>query len=225
MGHSLTVPTAGMHCIGAWRADPPGAPRGGVVVVQEIYGVNAHIRSVVEGYAAAGYVAIAPALFDHAESGAELGYDGAGTARGRALAAEVGFERAVAGVASAAQAIASAGCIGVAGYCWGGTVAFLACTRLGLPAVDYYGARSLPFLGERPRAPLLMHFGQHDPLIPPEAVAQHRAALPDAEIHVYPAGHAFNRDVDPDHYHAASAELAQERSLAFFARHLDGMPA
>jgi len=118
MGHSLTVPTAGMHCIGAWRADPPGTPRGGIVVVQEIYGVNAHIRRMVEGYAATGYVAIAPALFDHAESGAELGYDGAGTARGRALAAEVGFERAVAGVASAAQAIASAGCIGVVGYCW-----------------------------------------------------------------------------------------------------------
>ena len=221
MGRTIAIPTDGLHCIGAWRADPAVAPRGGVVVVQEVFGVNAHVRGVAERFAAAGYVAIAPAMFDFAESGVELGYDENGVTRGRTLAAEVGFERAVSAVASAAQAINSAGTIGVVGYCWGGTVAFLACTRLGLPAVNYYGARSVPFLHETPRAALLCHFGERDPLIPAETVQAHRAALNTAQIHVYPAGHAFNREVDPHHYDASSSQLAFERTLAFFAQHLD----
>ena len=134
MAQFTSIPTSGMHCIGAYRADPAGTPLGGIVVVQEIFGVNAHIRRVVDGYADAGYVAIAPALFDYVESGVELDYDEAGVARGRALVGEVGFDRAVTSVASAAQAIASAGRVGVVGYCWGGTVAFLSATRLSLPA-------------------------------------------------------------------------------------------
>ncbi|MEO8672425.1 MAG: dienelactone hydrolase family protein [Tahibacter sp.] len=219
MGSSLTIPTDTMQCMGAWRADPTGEPRGGIVVIQEIYGLNAHIRGVVDRYAALGYTAIAPAIFDYAESGAELEYDAAGTAHGRALAAEVGFERAVAAVASAANAIASAGRIGVVGYCWGGSVAFLAATRLGLPAVSYYGARSVPFLHEKAQAPLLFHFGERDSLIPPQDIAAHREAQPQAEFHVYPASHAFNREVG-ENYEPASAALALQRSLAFFARHL-----
>lgn len=219
MGQILSIPTPGLHCISAYRADPAGAPRGGIVVVQEIFGVNAHIRSVVDSYAQAGYVAIAPALFDHVESGVELDYDEAGVARGRALAAEVGFDRAVEAVASAAQAIASSGRIGVVGYCWGGTVAFLCATRLALPATVYYGGRSVPFLDERAQAPLLFHFGERDPIIPPDHVALHRAKQPQAQIHVYPAGHGFNCDQRAD-YDPASAALARERSLAFFARTL-----
>src|SRR5688572_9135172 len=107
MAQFISIPTPGLHCISAYRADPAGTPLGGIVVVQEIFGVNAHIRRVVDGYAEAGYVAIAPALFDHVETGIELDYDEAGVARGRALVAEVGFDRAVEAVASAAQAIAS----------------------------------------------------------------------------------------------------------------------
>ncbi len=220
MGRTIAIPTDGLHCIGAWRADPTATPRGGIVVVQEVFGVNAHIRSVVERFAAAGYVAIAPALFDFAENDVELGYDEAGLAHGRALAAEVGFDRALTAVASAAQSIDSAGRVGVVGYCWGGTVALLACMRLGLPAVDYYGARSVPFLHETPRAALLCHFGERDALIPPDAVRAHRDAFPTAQIHLYPAGHAFNREVDPSHYDADSAHLAFERTLDFFAHHL-----
>ncbi len=219
MGQSITIPTNRMHCIGAYRADPAGVPRGGIVVVQEIFGVNAHIRRIVDGYADAGYVAIAPALFDYVESGVELNYDEAGVARGRALVGEVGFDRAVASVASAARAIASAGRIGVVGYCWGGTVAFLSATRLGLPAVVYYGGRSVPFLHETAHAPLLFHFGERDPIIPPADVALHRERQPQAEFHVYPAGHGFNCDARAD-YDPASAALARERSLAFFAREL-----
>lgn len=219
MNGFIQIPTAGMQCISAYRADPDDRPRGGIVVVQEIFGVNAHIRSVVDDYARAGYVAIAPALFDLVENGVELGYDEAGVARGRGLAAEVGFERAVEGVASAAAAITSAGRCGVVGYCWGGTVAFLGATRLGLPAVVYYGGRSLPFLHETARAALLFHFGERDPIIPPADRERHFALQPQAEFHVYPAGHGFNCDRRAD-YDADSARLARERTLAFFAREL-----
>ncbi|HET6546545.1 MAG TPA: dienelactone hydrolase family protein [Rhodanobacteraceae bacterium] len=209
-----------MQCIGAYLAQAPGRPRGGIVVVQEIFGVNAHMRRVADGFAAHGFTAIAPAFFDHVESGVELGYEEAAMKQGSALAAEVGLERAVEDVASAAEAIASAGRIGCVGYCWGGTVAFLAATRLALPAVSYYGARNVGFLDERPRAPVQFHFGEHDRSIPPAAIERHRVALPEAEVFTYPAaGHAFNRDVG-ESWNPVAAELALERTLAFFERHL-----
>lgn len=220
MGRSIHLNTARMQCIGAWLAEPESTPKGGIVVVQEIFGVNAHIRAVTECFAAHGYTAIAPAFFDHVETGVELGYDEAGFARGRELVGEIGVDLALADVASAAEAIASAGRIGCVGYCWGGTIAFLAATRLGLPAVSYYGARNVGFLDEKPRAPVEFHFGARDPSIPPAAIERHREALPDAPVHVYPAGHAFNRDVDPDAYDATSATLAFERTLAFFEHNL-----
>lgn len=219
MGETVQIATEGMHCISAWRARPARKPLAGVVVVQEIFGVNAHIRSVVDRFADHGFDAIAPALFDHVETGVELGYDEPGVTRGRELAAELGFERAVEAVASAAQSIASAGTIGVVGYCWGGTVAFLANTRLGLPSVSYYGGRTVPFLHERPHAPMLLHFGANDPIIPPADVEKHRVALTDAQIHIYDAGHGFNCDQRAD-YDAAASALALDRTLAFFRQHL-----
>ncbi len=221
MGQTLRLTTSRMQCIGAYRADPDGTPIGGIVVAQEIFGVNAHVRSLVDRFARAGYVAIAPAFFDHLEEGVELGYDEAGIARGRALITELGLERAVEDVGSAAEAIASAGRVGVVGYCWGGTVALLAATRLGLPAVSFYGARNVQFLDEPARAPLQFHFGERDASIPPEAVQRHRDTLPEAELYTYPAGHGFHCDVRADH-EPASAALARERTLAFFARHLGG---
>jgi carboxymethylenebutenolidase len=220
MGDRINLNTAGMQCIGAYVARPEGKPHGGIVVVQEIFGVNAHVRSVADRFAMEGYVAIAPAFFDHVESDVELPYDTAAMQRGKTLAGEVGLERAVADVASAAEAIASAGRIGVVGYCWGGTVALLSATRLGLPAVSYYGARNVAFLHEQPRAPVLFHFGADDSSIPPEAVQKHRDAYPEMDICVYPAGHAFNREVDPTHYDAKSATLAWERTLRFFRKHV-----
>ncbi len=219
MGETVQIATEGMHCISAWRARPTDKPIGGIVVVQEIFGVNPHIRQVVERFAGHGFDTIAPALFDHIETGVELGYDEAGVVRGRALVAELGFDRAVDAVASAAQSIASAGRIGVVGYCWGGTVAFLGNARLGLPSVSYYGGRTVPFLGEAPRAPMLLHFGNRDPIISPADVERHRSALPDAQIHVYDAGHGFNCDQRADYDPAASA-LALERTLTFFRQHL-----
>lgn len=216
MGSTLQIATEGMHCIGAYRARPNGVVRGGLVVVQEIFGVNRHIRDVADRFAAQGYDTIAPALFDHVETGVELDYDEAGVTRGRALAAELGFDRAIAAVASAAAAIASSQPVAVVGFCWGGTVAFLANTRLGLPSMTYYGGRSVPFLHEKLRAPALFHFGRRDPIIPPADVDQHRTALPDAQVHVYDAGHGFNCDQRAD-FDAAASTLAFERSLAFLS--------
>lgn len=202
--------------IEAWRADPPACARGGLVVIQEIFGVNAHIRSVVDDFAAHGYCAIAPAVFDYVEPGVELEYDAAGIARGRGLATRVGVDRAVQAVEAAAALLrAQFEHVGVVGYCWGGTVAFLANTRLGLPSVSYYGGRIGSFLAERPGAPLMMHFGTHDAHIPPNTVRAIRDAVPEATIHLYEAGHGFNCRPRSD-YNQAAAELALQRSLQFF---------
>lgn len=219
MGQQINIPTSGTQCIGAYLAQATGKPKGGLVVIQEIYGVNAHMRSVVDRFAGLGYTAIAPAFFDHLETGVELDYDRAGTNKGRQLVTELGLERALEDVASAAEAIASAGRIGTVGYCWGGTVALLAALRLGLPSVSYYGARNLPFLHEVPKAPVLFHFGEKDQHITPEMVQKHREALPQMEVYTYPADHAFNRDGSAP-YHEASAKLALQRTLAFFEQHL-----
>ena len=220
MASTIQLNTTRLHCISAYVARPVGAAKGGLVVVQEIFGVNAHMRAVVDRFAAHGYAAIAPAFFDHVESGVELAYDTEGFRRGRELVGEIGLDLAVEDVASAAEAIASAAHIGCVGYCWGGTVALLAATRLGLPAVSYYGARNTGFLTEVPRAPLMFHFGEHDASIPAEAVAKHRDTWPQAEVHTYPTGHAFDRSVDPTAYEPTSARLAFERTIAFFDRHL-----
>lgn len=201
----------------AWRADPSGLPLGGVVVLQEIFGVNEHIRAVAQRFADAGYVALAPSLFDPVEREVELDYGQDASARGVELRNAVGFDRASDIVGAAAHLLQSEGLrTGAVGFCWGGSLAFLANTRHGLPAVSYYGARTLPLLGEPLRAPMLFHFGSRDASIPPEAIERHRQALPNALIHLYDAGHAFNRDVG-DHYEPDSAALAWTRTLDFLA--------
>jgi carboxymethylenebutenolidase len=205
----------------SWLARPERTPRGAVVVIQEIFGVTAHVRHVAERFAAAGFIALAPAFFDLIEPGVELAYDQAGMDRGKELVGQLGLDCALDVTEAAARSLRTHGhAVGVAGFCWGGTVAFLAATRLGLPAASYYGARNVPFLDERARAPLMFHFGGHDRSIPPEAVAAHRAKQPQAQVFVYPdADHAFNRDPDPP-FEPASAALAWQRTLAFFAEHL-----
>ena len=223
MGERINLNTAGTHCIGAYLAKPAGAPKGGIVVVQEIFGVTPHIRDVADRFAETGYTAVAPAFFDYVENDVELGYDQAGMERGKNLAMEVGLDRAVEAVASAADSIKSSGRIGVVGYCWGGTVALLSAQRLGLPAVSYYGARNTAYFDQPLKAPVIFHFGATDKSIPPGAVEKHRKIWPDAPVYVYEgAGHAFNRDVDPTHYNEPGAELAWQRTLTFFDRHLAG---
>ncbi|MBL8255002.1 MAG: dienelactone hydrolase family protein [Pseudoxanthomonas mexicana] len=218
MGHWTHLDTPHGR-IAAWRADSPGTPRGALVVVQEIFGVNAHIRSVAESYALEGYAVLAPAYFDVVEPGVELGYDGNGVERGRTLRDAVGMERATDITRIAAEALATRGPVGTVGYCWGGTVALLAAQRIGLPSVSYYGARNLPFLHETPRAPVMFHFGEQDASIPPDMVQAHRDALPGMEVFTYPAGHGFNCDLRAD-YEPSSARLARQRTLDFFTRNL-----
>jgi carboxymethylenebutenolidase len=216
MGRDIAFETAAGNVSG-WRAEPMGAPRGGLVVVQEIFGVNAHIRSVADQYAAEGFVAIAPAYFDPVQRGVELGYDQDGMAKGRELISELGLDRAVSITAAAAGILQDEGLkVGVVGFCWGGTVALLGNTRIGLPAVSYYGARNTQFLDEPLRAPTQFHFGEHDTSISASDIALHRQKHPDAELYVYPTGHAFNRDVDPKVFDAASARQAHTRALALF---------
>ncbi len=213
----LTTPAGPVQ---AWLSRPDTPPLGAVVVVQEIFGANPHIRRVTDRFARAGFTAMAPALFDPVRPGVELGYDDAGTSLGRELAAELGFERALQVVSAAARWLRESGHrVGVVGFCWGGTVAMLANTRQGLPSVTYYGGRSVPFLGEPARAPMLLHFGEHDRLIPPEDVQQHRDHHPGAIVHTYPAGHGFNCDERHD-YAPESAALAWDRTTAFLSEHL-----
>lgn len=204
----------------AWMARPDNAPRGAVVVVQEIFGVNAHIRAVTDRFAEAGFTAMAPALFDLVRPDTELRYDEPGVAQGRDYVAQLGFDRALQVVGAAARWLRESGHhVAVVGFCWGGTVAMLANTRLHLPSVTYYGGRNVPFLSEPAQAPMLFHFGERDPIIPPEDVQKHRAHHPDAGIHVYPAGPGFNCD-ERDDYDADSAALARDRTIAFLTEHL-----
>lgn len=219
MGQTISINTRHGR-ISAWHSRPHVTPKGALIVVQEIFGLNSHIRQVADRFANYGYVAIAPALFDLVHPGTELAYDEAGVARGRAIVEELGFNGALDGVRGAFDFLEAEFKVGIVGYCWGGSVAFLTNTRLGLPAVSYYGGRTVPLLKERPKAPLMLHFGENDPIIPPEDVEKHREALPSAEIHVWPgAGHGFNCDQRAD-YNPEVAAQAMTRTLGFFTKTL-----
>ncbi len=217
MGAWITLDSSDGQPFSAWHETTASRRAGGIVLVQEIFGVNSHIRAVAGRWAAAGYEVLAPSVFDRVERGVELGYDTEGVARGRELVAALGFDNALRDVAACARQLVAAGPVAVLGFCWGGTVALLASTRLGLPAVSYYGGRSIPFLHEHAQAPLLLHFGERDPIIPPEHVTRIRTAFPDAEAHVYPVGHGFNCDQRAD-YDAAASDLAFARSQSFLER-------
>ncbi len=216
---TMTLHTTDGQTISAYVAEPAGKPRGGIVVVQEIFGVNAHIRSVADGYAAAGYLAIAPAVFDSVEPHVELGYDAAGRDKGLSLVSALGFERALASVQAAARAAAVAGKVGVVGFCWGGSIAYLAAIRDALPAVSYYGGRNVQLVDQKAQGPLQFHYGLRDAHISEADREAVRAANPTAEFYVYDADHGFNCDVRPS-FDAPSAQLARERALAFFAKHV-----
>ncbi len=221
MGETITLTASDGHDMAAYRADPSGPARGGLVIVQEIFGVNAHIRSVADGYAADGYVAIAPALFDRIERGVELGYEEDGRTRGRAIRADIAWDDAVKDVAAAVAALSGMK-VGVVGYCWGGSLAWLAATRIaGISAsVGYYGGQIKDFRDETPKCPVMLHFGTEDASIPMDAVEAINAAQPDIPIHIYQgAGHGFNCD-HRGSYHAEAAATARQRTLAFLREHV-----
>jgi len=208
------------HRLQAYEAAPAGAARGGVVVVQEIFGVNDHIRRVADGYAADGYHVIAPALFDRVRPGIELGYADADIAEGRKIRGQLSFEQALADVEAARKALGD-GKTGIVGYCWGGTVTWLAAARIAgfAAAASYYGGGIGQFAAEHPRCPTQCHFGEKDHAIPHTEVAAVRDANPGVEVYTYPAGHGFNCDARAS-FDAAAAKLARERTLAFFRKHI-----
>jgi len=219
MGHQVSIST--LHgTIGGWRADPATPAKGAVIVVQEIFGLNSHIRATVEKFAQHGFIAIAPALFDLIEHDIELDYTSADVERGRELRDQLGADRAVDCVRAAMEEVEAEGFVGVVGYCWGGTIAYLTCARLGLPAVSYYGGGTVPYLNEKPSSALMLHFGANDPLITSEDVAKHREALPEAEFHVWPAGHGFNCDQRADFNPSVAAD-AMDLTVKFFDTHLE----
>jgi len=217
---NLQLLAADGHELSAYVVRPEGRPRGAVVVVQEIFGVNSHIRRVAEQYAAEGYVAIAPAMFDRLQRRVDLGYDAAGLQAGIDLMMRATNEGAIADLNAAIDAVAHAGRVGMVGYCWGGRVTYLAGCRTNIAAgVAYYGGGIAQLLPETPRCPMMFHFGEHDSHIPLTDVERIRAALPQATCHLYPAGHGFNCSERTD-FDAASAHLAFSRTIEFFRRYV-----
>ena len=207
---------------GAYEALPEGAPRGGVVVIQEIFGVNDHIRDVTDGFARAGYAAIAPQIFDRAERDIELGYEEADMGRGVALAFQ-GTERVdtLKDLQAAIEEVGKYGNVGVVGYCYGGLLTWLsACGLSGITCASaYYGGGIVGELEQVAQCPVIMHFGELDAHIPLTDVEKIKKALPDVDVSVYAADHGFNCDHRAS-YDAASAQLARERTLAFFQEHV-----
>ncbi len=221
MGKMIELTAGDGHKLAAYRADPAGKPRGGVVVIQEIFGVNSHIRSVADGYAAEGYLAIAPAMYDRARRNYETGYTQEDIQAGVAIMQKLNWDQTMLDTKAAIEAAKSAGKVGIVGYCWGGTVAWVAAARLaGLAcAAPYYGGSIPNFIAEQPKCPVMFHFGEQDHSITLEQAKKVAAAHPGATTHYYPAGHGFNCD-QRGSYDAASAKLARDRTVQFFRTHL-----
>jgi carboxymethylenebutenolidase len=221
---TITLDADDGHRFSAYEATPTASPRGGLVVVQEIFGVNAHIRHVADGYAADGYRVIAPAIFDRVQRGIELGYGRENAAVGVALRQKIALDDMLRDIAACVVALQSAGKVGIVGYCLGGSLAWLAATRIaGLAAaIGYYGGMIAEHRDETPKCPVMLHFGEEDGSITADDVATIRAAVNPKAVQVFTyagAGHAFNREGN-DAYHAPSAMLARELSLAFLQKHL-----
>lgn len=221
MGQVIQLQAADGHMLDAYRADPPNGTRGGVVVVQEAFGVNEHIRAVCDDYAGRGYCAVAPAIYDRQQRNATFDYDEASAARARAMRANIRYDQVMLDVAAGITALRRAGRVGVVGYCVGGSAAWLAACRLDAAAsVCYYPSDIGKHTQERPRCPVIMHFAERDRLIPASDVTKLRADQPQLTVYVYAAEHGFNNWHRPASYDAASAALALERTLDFFDKHV-----
>ena len=210
------------HLLGAYRADPEGVPRGGIVVIQEIFGVNAHIRSICDRLAADGYVAIAPALFDRTQRDFESGYSPEEIEKARGFIANPDWDAFLRDTDAARAALADTGKVGIVGFCLGGSIAFMAATRLvGFSAaVGFYGGRIAAVADEVPQCPVQLHYGSEDHGIPMSNVETVRSKRPDVDIFVYEgAGHGFNCDARPS-FHPEAAQLAWGRTMDFLSEHI-----
>lgn len=222
MGESITLTAADGHQLSAYVAHPAGEPVAGLVVVQEIFGVNEHIRSVADSYAQDGFLAIAPAIFDRIERGVDLSYESADLQKAMSFGPKLDMDKIVLDVAAALDfaKINTGKKAGVIGYCLGGTLAWLAATRLHPDAaVGYYGGRIGNYAAENPTASVMLHFGEHDAHIPAAEVEKVQTAHPEVEIYWYDAGHGFNA-TPRSSYNPEAARLARERSLNFLTVHL-----
>ncbi|MDB5500450.1 MAG: hypothetical protein JWR89_352 [Tardiphaga sp.] len=226
MGQDVTLTASDKFELGAYRTTPTGTPRGtprgAVVVIQEIFGVNHHIRTVCDRFAVQGYVAIAPAIFDRIERNFQSGYSEEEVAIARKFVAKPDWPAMLRDTQAAIDAVQDFGPVGIIGFCLGGSVAYAAATKLtGLSAaVGYYGGAIVRFADDKPTVPTQLHFGERDHGIPLSDVEIIRAKRPEVEVFVYDgAQHGFGCD-ERASYDKASAELARQRSLAFLAKHL-----
>jgi len=221
MGRTIELTATDGHRLAAYLSEPAGKPRGGIVVIQEIFGVNGHIRSVADGYAADGYLAVAPAMFDRAQRGYDTGYSQDEIQAGIKVMNALDWSNTMLDAAAAVASAGAAGKVGIVGFCWGGTVSWVAAARLkGLAcAAPYYGGGMPSFVGEKPACPVMCNFGEQDQSPTLEQARQIAAAHPSITAHYYPAGHGFNCD-QRGSYDAPSAKLARERTLAFFRQHV-----
>lgn len=222
MGSMIELQASDGHKFAAYRAEPAGKPRGGLVVIPEIFGVNKHIKAVADGYAADGYLVVAPAMFDRAQRNYDTGYSQPEIQAGVAIMQKLDWKQTMQDAAASVEAAKAAGKVGIVGYCWGGTVAWVSAARLaGLAcAVPYYGGGMPGFIGEKPRCPTLCHFGEQDQSPTLEQARAIAKAHPEITAHYYAgAGHGFNCDHRPS-YNAEAAKLARERTLAFLRQHL-----
>ena len=219
MGIDVELTAADGHRLSAYLAEPAGAPRGGIVVIQEIFGVTRHIRAVADQYAAAGFLATAPALFDRVERSVDVPYTD--MQKGFSYVKQLKTDQVILDIQAGVDRVAAAtGKVGVVGYCWGGTMAYLAAARLNIAAaVAYYGGGIHDHTDEKPRVPVMFHFGEKDAHIPMSAIERIKAAYPQGIYHMYPAGHGFNC-TDRASFDAASAKVALERSLEFLHRYV-----
>ena len=221
MGKIIELTAADGHELHAYRAEPAGKPKGALIVAMEIFGVNSHIRSVADGYAADGYLAIAPALFDRVQRGYEAGYTQDEIQNGIGIIQTINLDDTMKDVAAALQNVASVGKVGIVGYCWGGTVAWKAsASNLELAcAVPYYGGGVPGLIALKPSCPVMFHWGESDHSIPLEKAKAFADAHKDQTHYFYKAGHGFNCDQRAS-YDAEAAKLARSRTLEFLARHV-----
>ncbi len=223
MGKMIELTASDGFKLGAYKAEPKGPSKGGLVVCQEIFGVNHHIRNVADRFAEQGYTVIAPALFDRAQRGVDIGYTEATIKQGVDIRGKIKLEDTMKDVQAAVGALKGAGKIGVVGYCWGGSLAFLSATRLSgvSAAVGYYGGTIAAHADEKPKVPVMLHFGEKDHGIPMSDVEKVKKARPEVKIFTYPADHGFSCD-ERGSFDKPSHEQALARTLAFFKEHLQG---
>jgi len=221
MGKMIELTAADGHKLAAYRADPAGKPRGAIVVIQEIFGVNSHVKEVADGFARDGYVAIAPAMFDRVQRNFDVGYSPEDIAKGREVRGKVTNDMAMKDAEAAVKAVANVGKVGMVGYCWGGLITWLAAAKIpGLAAaVPYYGGGILDNADLESKVPLMGHFGERDAHIPVDGVKKLAEKHKKHQIFIYPADHGFNCD-HRGSYDAAAAKQARERTLAFFRKHV-----